>query len=41
MTPKKKVPATQPVYDAPDAVIVQSDADGAQPIMVPLAEEPA
>ncbi len=41
VAPKKKVPTTRPVYDAPDAIIVQSDEDGARPIMVPLAEEPA
>jgi hypothetical protein len=40
MTPTKKVAATQPVYDAPDAVIVESQADGSRPIMVPLADEP-
>ena len=42
VAPKPKVPATRPVYDPPDAVIVQSDADGARPVVVvPLAEEPA
>jgi hypothetical protein len=41
VAPKKKVPTTRPVYDAPDALIVPSDADGVLPIMVPLAEEPA
>ncbi len=40
ISPKKKAASTQPVYDPPDAVIVQSEADGSRPIMVPLADEP-
>jgi len=37
----KKPPATRPVYEAPDALIISTDPDGVRPVMVPLAEEPA
>lgn len=41
VTPKKQVAATRPVYDAPDVIIMQNDADGSRTVIVPLAEEPA